>query len=59
MDKVGFVHFVCASGGYLWDRNREEAIMGSWLRYFGTGKKEQKAPSISREMGRTLIFQAQ
>lgn len=29
MDKVGFVDIVHARGGYLWDRNREEAIMGS------------------------------
>lgn len=28
---------------------------GLWLRYFGTGKKEQKALSISGEMKRTLF----
>lgn len=46
---------LCTRGGYWWDRNREEAIMGSGWGILGQGKKEQKALGFSGEMGRTLF----
>lgn len=56
--KGGFFHFAYARSRYLWDRNRDKAIMGSVSGVLDKNE-EQKVLSIHGEMGRTHIFQDQ